>query len=108
MFCNHIILSQGIYRLSGQKSKVTKLLGDYLERQTAVDLQGEDCHTITGAVKAILYDLPDPIFTYDLYPQFVSVAGKSEAIIKLFFSLYFSLSLLSVFITAPLIILYIE
>eukprot|EP00047_Mylnosiga_fluctuans_P004356 m.234060 g.234060 ORF g.234060 m.234060 type:complete len:757 (+) comp12606_c0_seq1:18-2288(+) len=69
----HFVDVEGIYRVSGQKSKIEKLVNGVLIANQTVDLAVEECATITSAIKAILYELPEPIFTYGMYDSLVSV-----------------------------------
>jgi hypothetical protein len=44
-----------------------------------VDLDDDafaDINTITGALKLWFRELPDPLFTYSLYPQFMEAARE--------------------------------
>jgi hypothetical protein len=72
--------TQGIYRVSGQKSKIEKLVSSVLVMNIPADLTKEDCQTITSAVKSILYDLPEPIFTFSLHDSLVAILGKRTCI----------------------------
>ncbi|CBQ70567.1 related to BEM2-GTPase-activating protein [Sporisorium reilianum SRZ2] len=67
---------QGIYRISGSKSAVENLRRAW-DQQPAetVDLStGEysDIHTIAGAVKTWLRELPEPLITFDSYDDLIA------------------------------------
>ncbi|SPO22522.1 related to BEM2 - GTPase-activating protein [Ustilago trichophora] len=67
---------QGIYRISGSKSAVENLRRAW-DHQPAesIDLStGEfsDIHTIAGAVKTWLRELPEPLITFDSYDDLIA------------------------------------
>eukprot|EP00048_Salpingoeca_helianthica_P024292 m.31202 g.31202 ORF g.31202 m.31202 type:complete len:666 (-) comp9294_c0_seq2:637-2634(-) len=70
----HHLEVEGIYRVSGQHTRIQKLLGDILERNREVDLREEDPAVLAGAVKQVLRDLPEPIFPFHLYDPLVQIA----------------------------------
>lgn len=67
---------QGIYRISGSKSAVENLRRAWDQQPAeSIDLStGEfsDIHTIAGAVKAWLRDLPEPLITFDSYDDLIA------------------------------------
>ena len=65
---------QGLYRLSGVKSKVDQLSEDFDANPAAVDLTEQHPNVITNVLKNYLRSLPDPILTNRLYNQFVQIA----------------------------------
>jgi len=73
---------QGMYRVVGVASKVTKLMTVGLDRKRCDQLQLEDnieweTKTVTSAIKTFLRNLPEPLMTFSLYSQFIE-AGKCE------------------------------
>lgn len=74
---------QGMYRVVGVMSKVTKLLNMGLDRRKAEKLAGLDdpqeweTKTITSALKCYLRNLPEPIMTYRYHNGFIA-AVKNE------------------------------
>lgn len=67
---------QGIYRISGSKSAVENLRRAF-DQQSAesIDLSGgefSDIHTIAGAVKTWLRELPEPLITFDSYDDLIA------------------------------------
>jgi hypothetical protein len=45
-------------------------------------LENKDPHVIAGLLKAFFIELPDPLFTFDLYDSFIDAAGKVSSFIK--------------------------
>ena len=72
---------QGLYRLVGVSSKVSKLLAQGLDRRKADKLALEDpmeweVKTITSAIKQYLRNLPEPLCTYKLHSAFIAAASE--------------------------------
>ncbi len=66
-----IIIKQSDCSLS--ISKTTTEIGE------DVDLSGEaDPHTVTGLLKYYFRELPEPLMTFALYPNFISAAGTQD------------------------------
>ena len=80
----------GIFRVSPPKT----LLDDIKKRIDAGKEvkweEMEDVHVVTGAVKLFLRELPDPLLTFELYPDFVAICdtegddAKCKALKKVF------------------------
>ncbi|KAL7645865.1 UNVERIFIED_CONTAM: hypothetical protein RMT77_002762 [Armadillidium vulgare] len=75
---------QGLYRLVGVSSKVTKLLNMGLDPNKADKLVLEDpaeweVKTITSAIKQYFRTLPEPLMTYELHNDFIAAAKKANA-----------------------------
>jgi len=78
---------QGLYRVGGVSSKITKLLAMGLDRRkTANGLNSlnflDDCiewetKTITSALKLFLRNLPEPLMTFKYHNAFISAASES-------------------------------
>ncbi|KAJ7387341.1 hypothetical protein OS493_004332 [Desmophyllum pertusum] len=85
----------GIYRLSGATSEVRRLKEafDNNSQSALVQVAEADIHAVAGLLKMYLRDLPEPVFTDDLYPKFVEANGikdpeeKKKAMMELFESL---------------------
>merc|ERR1719187_273988 len=70
---------QGLYRVVGVASKVTKLLTMGLDRRKSDKLNFDDAFewetkTITSAVKTFFRNLPEPIMTFSLHSRFIEAA----------------------------------
>jgi len=73
---------QGLYRVVGVASKVTKLLTMGLDRRKADQLNLTDnieweTKTITSALKTFLRNLPEPLLTFSRYSKLIE-AGKCD------------------------------
>jgi len=80
---NRGLEDQGMYRVVGVASKVTKLLTMGLDRRKADQLNLEDnieweTKTVTSAVKTFLRNLPEPLMTFNLHSRFIE-AGKCDS-----------------------------
>ncbi|XP_041444770.1 GEM-interacting protein-like isoform X2 [Xenopus laevis] len=63
---------QGLYRISGAKARVEKLLQAFENGRDLVDLSGHSPHDITSSLKHFLKELPDSVVPYQLYEQFMT------------------------------------
>ncbi|XP_075218536.1 rho GTPase-activating protein 29-like isoform X3 [Lycorma delicatula] len=64
----------GIYRVSGVKSKVEKLCQEFETDGENVELSCVHPNVIANVLKLYLRQLPQPLFTFNLYPEFVRFA----------------------------------
>lgn len=77
------ISEDGILRLAGQKQKLESLCNEIEEkffncrRDVEQLLQQATVHELTGVLKKLLRDLPDPIFTMELFDMFYKTSSKS-------------------------------
>ncbi|XP_040845260.1 rho GTPase-activating protein 27 isoform X6 [Ochotona curzoniae] len=64
----------GLYRISGNLATIQKLRYkvDHDERLDLEDGRWEDVHVITGALKLFFRELPEPLFPFSHFPQFIS------------------------------------
>lgn len=63
-------------QMSGNLDTIRKVRAT-IERSGKVEFpKGLDCHVATGLLKQWLTNLPEPLMTYDLYPQFIAVCGN--------------------------------
>ncbi len=74
---------QGLYRVVGVASKVTRLLTMGLDRRKSDRLNLEDAmewesKTITSAVKTFFRNLPEPIMTHKLHFKFIAAASNAR------------------------------
>jgi len=76
---NRGLEDQGMYRVVGVGSKVTKLLTMGLDRRKADRINLDDViewetKTVTSAVKTFFRNLPEPIMTFSLHSRFIEAA----------------------------------
>lgn len=64
----------GLYRISGNLATIQKLRHkvDHDERLDLEDGRWEDVHVITGALKLFFRELPEPLFPFSYFPQFIA------------------------------------
>ncbi|RWS27370.1 minor histocompatibility protein HA-1-like protein [Leptotrombidium deliense] len=67
---------QGLYRVSGVKSKVEKLCQSFQNGADSVDLSDVHPIVISSVLKLFLRQLPEPLLTFRLYSEFIRVAKK--------------------------------
>ncbi|XP_064476776.1 rho GTPase-activating protein 45-like isoform X2 [Ornithodoros turicata] len=67
---------KGIYRVSGVKSKVEKLCQCFENGADLVDLADVHPNVVANVLKLYLRQLPEPLLTYKLYPDFISIAKE--------------------------------
>lgn len=76
------ISEDGILRLAGQKQKLEFLCNEieskfFTNRQDVESLlQQATVHELTGVLKKLLRDLPDPVFTMELFDMFYKTSCK--------------------------------
>lgn len=71
-----VIDTEGIFRRSGNYSKVVELK-QKVNSGNDVDFKDVDTHVIAGLLKTFLRDLEEPLLTYDLYDEITSFLGRS-------------------------------
>jgi len=62
---------QGLFRLSGSRGRVLQVIQLY-NSGTRVEIYKEDIHDITGVFKQYIRELPDPLFCYHLYQEWLT------------------------------------
>ncbi|KAI9230829.1 MAG: Rho GTPase activation protein [Piptocephalis tieghemiana] len=73
---------EGIYRKTGPNSQLRAILV-CLARDEMPDLtdstEHPDITSVTSALKLYLRELPEPLLTYELYPQFIDAARSVDS-----------------------------
>lgn len=67
---------EGIYRVSGIKSKVDELKAAY-DREETPNLEEYEPNTVASLLKQYLRDLPENLLTKELMPRFEEACGRS-------------------------------
>ncbi|KAM4626230.1 rho GTPase-activating protein 15 [Discoglossus pictus] len=72
--------ADGIYRVSGNLSTIQKLrfVVNQEEKLNLDDSQWEDVHVVTGALKMFFRELPEPLFPYCFFEQFVEAIKNQD------------------------------
>jgi hypothetical protein len=71
--------TQGLYRVPAAQSKIKDLCRRFETDAEGVDLSDTPPHVLASVLKFYLRQLPQPLLTYKLYPQFVSISKKWQA-----------------------------
>ncbi|MEQ2284447.1 hypothetical protein AMECASPLE_021734 [Ameca splendens] len=73
--------ADGIYRVSGNLATIQKLrfIVDQEEELNLDHSQWEDIHVITGALKMFFRELPEPLFPFRFFQQFVEAVKIKES-----------------------------
>ncbi|XP_078544263.1 ralA-binding protein 1 [Lissotriton helveticus] len=72
----HGMKCEGIYRVSGIKSKVDELKASY-DREESPNLDDYEPNTVASLLKQYLRELPENVLTKELMPRFEEACGKS-------------------------------
>ncbi|KAJ1200367.1 hypothetical protein NDU88_004191 [Pleurodeles waltl] len=72
----HGMKCEGIYRVSGIKSKVDELKASY-DREESPNLEDYEPNTVASLLKQYLRELPENVLTKELMPRFEEACGKS-------------------------------
>jgi len=72
----HGMNAQGLFRISGSSTEASKIK-ILLNNADNIDLCHCDIHTIGTVVKQFFRELPEPLFTYELYNSFLSILQNS-------------------------------
>ncbi|XP_020300532.1 rho GTPase-activating protein 44-like isoform X2 [Pseudomyrmex gracilis] len=75
------IEEEGLFRIAGaaSKSRRIKLSLDACCLTLGTALEYKDPHVIAGALKSYLRELPEPLLTYKLYPEWMAAAKISNS-----------------------------
>ncbi|XP_053540820.1 rho GTPase-activating protein 12b isoform X3 [Ictalurus punctatus] len=70
----------GLYRVSGNLAVIQKLrfAVNHDEKVDLADSKWEDIHVVTGALKMFFRELPEPLFTYTSFNDFVNAIKNSD------------------------------
>ncbi|CAH1777647.1 unnamed protein product [Owenia fusiformis] len=79
---------QGLYRVVGVNSKVSKLTSMGLDRRKIdrINLEDDDeweIKTITSSLKAYFRSLPEPLMSYKLHHKFITAAKKESKTLRI-------------------------
>ncbi|KAF9202594.1 hypothetical protein BGZ59_002079 [Podila verticillata] len=79
--------TQGIYRVSGVTSVTNRLRSAFDRDCSAVDLSTEDncgdVNSVASVLKTWFRDLPEPLLTRRLYPEFIKAAAMEDPALQL-------------------------
>ncbi|KAG0004558.1 hypothetical protein BGZ80_005599, partial [Entomortierella chlamydospora] len=79
--------TKGIYRVSGITSATNKLRSAFDRDCSAVDLSNEencgDINSVASVLKSWFRELPDPLLTKKLYPEFIKAASIEDPALQL-------------------------
>ncbi|XP_044576028.1 rho GTPase-activating protein 44-like isoform X2 [Cotesia glomerata] len=72
---------EGLFRIAGGASKLRriKLSLDACCLTLPTALEYKDAHVVAGALKSYLRELPEPLLTYKLYPEWMAAAKISQS-----------------------------
>uniref|UniRef100_A0ABK0LB85 RalA binding protein 1 like 1 n=1 Tax=Rattus norvegicus TaxID=10116 RepID=A0ABK0LB85_RAT len=72
----HGMKCEGVYRVSGVKSKVDELKAAY-DREESPNLEEYEPNTVASLLKQYLRDLPENLLTRELMPRFEEACGRT-------------------------------
>ncbi|XP_026230582.1 rho GTPase-activating protein 12-like isoform X2 [Anabas testudineus] len=77
---NSALCVDGLYRVSGNLAVIQKLryAVNHDEKVNLADGKWEDIHVTTGALKMYFRELPEPLFTYTFFHDFVNAIKTSD------------------------------
>ena len=64
---------QGLYRLSGAKNRMERICQLFEAVADRVDLSEQNPHLVASVLKLYLRKLPEPLMTFGLYSEFMSI-----------------------------------
>ena len=68
---------QGLYRLSGAKNRMERICQLFEEVADRVDLSEQNPHLVASMLKLYLRKLPEPLMTFGLYTDFMTITKVS-------------------------------
>ncbi|XP_063446299.1 rho GTPase-activating protein 44-like isoform X5 [Mytilus trossulus] len=69
---------EGLFRIAGMASRVKKLKTSFDAGVVDMDEYALDIHSVAGALKQYLRELPEPLLTYYLYQDFINVLSLPQ------------------------------
>ncbi|KAG5279234.1 hypothetical protein AALO_G00075550 [Alosa alosa] len=75
---NRALGMQGVYRISGSKPRVLKLCQAFEIQKDNVDLSDLSPHDVSSVLKHFFKELPEPLMTFDLYNNFITVGKEIQ------------------------------
>ena len=81
------LTSEGIYRISGVKSKI-QVLKDHYNQGLPVNLHEHEPNNVASLLKQFLRELPEPVLTTDLMPKFEQASSELKLSFWLTIGLY--------------------
>lgn len=69
---------EGLFRIAGMASKVKKLKTSFDAGCVDMDEYAQDIHSVAGALKQYLRELPEPLLSYHLYSDFMKVLSLPQ------------------------------
>jgi len=80
-FCCEVIeqngVTDGVYRLSGQSSHIVTLKREFEGGKVPDKTYKNDVHAVASLLKLYFRSLPEPLLTFELYPEFLQAAQLS-------------------------------
>jgi RhoGAP domain/LIM domain/RhoGEF domain len=71
--------TQGLFRLSGSANAIRALHRKIQQDDwRGSNLRGGDVHTCSGLFKLFFREMPDPVFTYDMYDDWIAAVAGAE------------------------------
>jgi len=78
MLQNELYRVEGIFRVNGNNHRVNELKQKYNRGEVKNLVDEKDAHVIGSLLKVFLRELPEPLFTYDLYDDFIDALDGSN------------------------------
>ncbi|XP_050309561.1 unconventional myosin-IXa-like isoform X2 [Anthonomus grandis grandis] len=81
------LYTEGIYRKSGVKSKITEVRNQMDQSPDNVEFDKYQVHVLASVLKTFLREMPDPLLTFEYYENFIRAANlemDSDRITTLF------------------------
>ncbi|CAG5117883.1 unnamed protein product, partial [Candidula unifasciata] len=69
---------EGLFRIAGSAAKLKKLKASFDAHAVDMEEFSTDPHTVAGALKQYLRELPEPLLTYELYDDFLHTVSLSQ------------------------------